>query len=166
MNRRSALNRLGAALTVGFAPGVAAAQETPEPLILRTMRVPFDYERPDDGTFMLQYALLAHFDAQAATVAVISDGQQFFLTASAFRPTIGPLFDGLFNVAGVFGRGQSPAVAQRVRSPQGDVDWPTASRLLGAPQWLGDIEMMRQDLLGSGGRLLLYGRSGGAMMAH
>ena len=106
MNRNAALGVLGAAATWA-ATGPAAAAVQPLPLQLRTMRVPFDHDRPEDGGFPLQFALLRPFDAQKPTVAVVSDGQQFFVTAEAFRRTIEKIFDERFNVVGVFGRGQS-----------------------------------------------------------
>ena len=165
MNRNAALGVLGAAATWA-ATGPAAAAVQPLPLQLRTMRVPFDHDRPEDGGFPLQFALLRPFDVQKPTVAVVSDGQQFFVTAEAFRRTIEKIFDERFNVDGVFGRGQSADVQGRIGSADGSVDWVLAYRFLCARQWIGDIEAMRQALLGSDGKLLLYGRSGGAMMVH
>jgi len=165
MNRNAALGVLGAAATWA-ATGPAAAAVQPLPLQLRTMRVPFDHDRPEDGGFPLQFALLRPFDAQKPTVAVVSDGQQFFVTAEAFRRTTEKIFDERFNVVGVFGRGQSADVQGRIGSADGSVDWVLAYRFLCARQWIGDIEAMRQALLGSDGKLLLYGRSGGAMMVH
>ncbi|GAC1415302.1 MAG: hypothetical protein NVSMB64_25580 [Candidatus Velthaea sp.] len=165
INRNVALSWLGAAVTLAAVPRSVGATSG-LPLILRTMRVPFDHDRPEDGTFELQYALLRPFDSRKPTVAVVSDGQQFFITASAFRPTTEPLFDERFNVVGIFGRGQSSDVQRRIRLAIGGVNWTLAYRLLCARQWLGDIEAMRQALLGANGMLLLYGRSGGAMMVH
>ena len=166
MNRWSALVLLGSVVATSACRRIASAQEAPLALIVRSMRVPFDHDRPDDGTFPLQYALLEPFDARRPTVAVVSDGQQFFVNASAFRPTTEPLFDRSVNVVGVFGRGQSAELQRRIRSADGNVDWAAAYNLLRARQWLGDIDAMRGDLLGQEGTLLLYGRSGGAMMVH
>ena len=50
MNRNAALGVLGAAATwAATVPAAAAVQ--PLPLQLRTMRVPFDHDRPEDGGF-------------------------------------------------------------------------------------------------------------------
>jgi len=116
--------------------GKSAAGEPPQ-LVIRTMRVPFDHQRPQDGSFPLQYALLRPFDHGKPTVVVVSDGQQFFVTPSAFASTTTPLFNESFNVVGVFGRGQSPSLQQRVGN--GDsVDWVQAYRQLGASGRLGE----------------------------
>lgn len=153
--------------------GLAASAILPAPALalqsaqdVREVRVPFDHANPQDGSFPLGYALLGGFDPSRRTVFVLADGQQFFLSSPvSFAQSAGRIFDDRFNVVGVLARADAEAVQARVGS--GDaVDWRQAYRLLRADQWLGDIEAVRQALLGPEGLIGLYGRSGGGLLVH
>jgi hypothetical protein len=72
-----------------------------------------DHDRPQEGSFTLGYVSVPPFDAGKATVIVVSDGQQFFISPTAFIPTTALLFDARFNVVGSFGRGTAADLQKR-----------------------------------------------------
>lgn len=150
-----------AALT---APG-AFAQEPPTHAETRSVRAPVDHDCAAEGRFDLEYGVLRPFDPQKPTVLVVADGQQFYVSPAGFARATTPLFEDHFNIVGVFGRANAPALHDRV-AVGGTADWSAAYRFYRARQWVGDLDLVRQDLLGSEGRVRLYGRSGGALLAH
>lgn len=128
-------------------------------------RVPLDHARPAGEHFDLGFASLSPFDPRRPTVLVVADGQQFYVTPTAFAPSVAPLFDDRCNVVGVFGRADAPAVQAWVGRGS-TIDWMAAHRLLRAEQWIGDLDAVRRRLVGPRGKVMLYGRSGGALLAH
>lgn len=130
-----------------------------------SLPVPFDHERPEAGSLSLGFGLLSPFDPARRTVFVVADGQQFYVTPATFERAVGSIFGDEFNVVGIHGRAEAPEMQACVGA--GDaVDWAQAHRLLKAEQWIEDLEVVRRALLGGNGRIALYGRSGGALLAH
>ncbi len=131
-----------------------------------TVRVPLDYSQPKLGSARIYYELGAPFDRRKPTVFVIADGQQFYLRKGAVAGIEKRQFDARFNVVGVVGRGDCPDAAKACKTKNGTVDWARAYRLFRASQWVGDIETVRRRLVGAGGKIMLYGQSGGAFLSH
>ena len=131
----------------------------------RTVRVPFQYDHPEHGAFKLYYELGKPFDPAKRTVFVIGDGQQFYVRKGLITPLQEEIFGDRFNVVGIIGRGVNETVAQRVK--HGDsIDWLEAYEIFRSSEWVEDIESVRKDLVGASGKICLYGRSGGATLAH
>lgn len=164
LTRRTVLTGMAlSALAGGMAPGAGAQPAAPGEE--QASRVPLDHLAPDGESFSLRYGLLTPFDPRKQTVFVVADGQQFYVTPNAFARNVGPLFAEQVNVVGVFGRADAPEVQARTGAGA-SVDWAQAYRLLRAEQWIGDLDAVRRALLGPQGRIGLYGRSGGAFLAH
>jgi pimeloyl-ACP methyl ester carboxylesterase len=146
------------------ARGAAMRADEDKPLG-RTIQVPYDHEHPAAGSFGLYYELGRPFDRRKPTVFVVADGQQFYVRAGAMRGLQDSIFGDGFNVVGVVGRGANDALLGRVRE-HGAVDWRAAWRVLKSAQWVEDLERVRKAVVGSTGRIALYGRSGGGLLVH
>lgn len=150
---------------------LAATQVSPasldEPAAQTTKRlwVPFDHGKPEEGSFLLQYEVGMLFNQDLPTVFVIADGQQDHPRGVGLAALQEDLFGGGMNVVSIASRGQSVELQGRTQTPAGDTDWAKAYHDLQATQWVGDIEMVRRDLLGSR-RVHLYGQSGGSFLIH
>lgn len=162
--RSTALAAALAALPASALAAAVGSSKQREEAIAGTVSVPFDYAEPADGTFELEYLLRRPFDSRESTVFVVTDGQQFFIRkdlevdwAKAFGPSV--------NVVGMAGRGFSPELQRRVGAPSGN-GWIDAYRLLRYEQWADDIESVREKLLGSAGKICLWGGSGGGRLVH
>lgn len=160
MHRRTLLQSLTAAALIAPAAG-----QTPTHAETRSLSVPFDHDTLGDGRFDLEYAILRPFERRKPTVFVVADGQQFYVSPAGFASAASPLFEDRFNVVGVFGRANAAALHERV-GVGAQVNWADAYRFYRARQWVGDLDRVRRDLLGARGRIRLYGRSGGALLAH
>jgi hypothetical protein len=145
----------------GLAQAPAARASTPH-----TLRVPLDHDHPRAGSLHVEYDLGAPFDARRPTVFVVADAQQFYVRAGAMAGVQADLFGPGFNVVGLIGRSRAADMGPRITSPSGTIDWSLAWRFLNSRQWVGDLESLRRHLLGPRGRVLLYGRSGGAFLVH
>ena len=130
-----------------------------------SIRVPFDHTDPIWGTFPLSYELGAPFDPRKPTVFLAADAQQFWVRPGSVARLQAKLIGSELNVVGVIPRNQSSAIVERVSAAR-PVDWAQAYRLLHSGQLVSDIDAVRCRLLGDDGHILLYGRSGGAFLAH
>jgi predicted alpha/beta hydrolase family esterase len=137
-----------------------------EPPVTRTITVPFDYSRPELGTFPLEVEFGAPFDPAKPIVLVIADGQQFYVSKGSVAGIRTRTFGDAFNVAGILPRGANEAVTKAVTNADGTRDWQRAWQFLQAEQWLGDIESVRKALAGEEGLVSLFGASGGADLIH
>ncbi len=129
------------------------------------VRVPYDHSDPTQGTFTLAYELGAPFDPRKQTLLLVADAQQFWVRPGTVKKLQADLVGSDFNVVGVMPRSQSNAVVERV-SAASPMDWAKAYRLLRSGQFVADIDAVRRHLLGDDRRVLLYGRSGGALLVH
>jgi hypothetical protein len=143
------------------APSAPAATATGRSII-----VPYDHADPRAGHTALYVELGAPFDAGKPTVLVIADGQQFYVRRGAMAELQQTLFGNAFNVAGIVTRGSTAAFTHSTIRSDGATDWRRAWRIFNASQWVEDIEAVRRSLVGATGKVLLYGRSGGAYLVH
>jgi pimeloyl-ACP methyl ester carboxylesterase len=132
----------------------------------RAIKVPFLYENPARGTFILQYEIGRKFDASKPTVLVIADGQQFYVRKGLIAPLQDELFGDRFNVVGIFGRGANEGMKEELLRSDTSLDWLRTYELLKSEEWVNDIEAVRKDVVGVHGTVLLYGRSGGGLLVH
>jgi pimeloyl-ACP methyl ester carboxylesterase len=144
-----------------FISSIASAAE-----VDRTIRVPFDHRDANLGTFPLEYLIGNTFDPKKPTVIYITDAQQFQMQRGLMPQHQAQLFGDRFNVVGIVGRASAKEVQQRVTRADGSVDWKLAWRLLRAEQWVDDIDAVRRDVVGSTGKVMIYGRSGGGFLSH
>lgn len=141
---------------------------TGAPAVPRTgnVAVPLDHRNPAGPSADIGYELGAAFDAAKPTVFVIADAQQFHVRPGAMPALQDSLFGEGFNVVGIIGRGSRPMFIRAARGADGRIDWLNAWRVFNSVQWVEDIEVVRRRLLGAHGKVLLYGRSGGAFLIH
>lgn len=142
-------------------PAEPAPAREPE---VRRLRVPFDHARPGEGGFDLEYFVARPFDRRLPTVMVLGDGQQFYIRRELWADWDGVFGEGI-NVVGLAGRGFAEPLQARVGTPAGD-GWTEAYRLLNYRQWIADADLVRRDLAGPDGKVLLYGASGGGQLVH
>jgi pimeloyl-ACP methyl ester carboxylesterase len=128
--------------------------------------VPLDHEKPGGPAVDLYYEFGAPYDRALPTVLVVGDGQQFYLRRGALKEIQEKFFGPGLNVVGLVGRGSDPAVAPLALGPDGKPDWEKAWRLFRAAQWIEDLDALRVRLVGRKGRVLLFGQSGGALLAR
>ena len=74
--------------------------------------------------------------------------------------------DGAVNVVGLIGRGATQAFVDAALDGPAGPDWPRAWRIFRAEAWLDDLDELRVHLGGGEARVILYGVSGGAYLAH
>jgi len=144
-------------------PGRLAVPDTSR---TRTVRVPLDHASPQSRSGLLTVDLGAPFDPAKPTVLVVADGQQFFVQPGTMAELQARVFGDSFNVAGIVPRGLTPAFQQATQGGDGATDWRKAWRVFNSAQWIEDIDQVRRSLVGEHGRILLYGRSGGAYLVH
>lgn len=140
----------------------AAASAAP---VDRSLVVPLDHSRPAAGSAHLDYELGAPFDPHKPTVIVIADGQQFYVRKGAVSALQQNLFGPKVNVVGLVTRGTTPAFIAATLGKNGRPDWERAWRIFNSDQWIGDIDALRRALVRNG-KVMLYGRSGGAYLVH
>ena len=129
------------------------------------IRVPLDYAHPGSGSASIAYEMAAPLDRKKPTVLVIADGQQFYVRKGRIG-AIARDFGPGFNVVGLIGRADAPAIARACRRRDGSPDWVKAWSFYGSSQWVEDIESLRRRLAGPTGKVLLHGVSGGALLVH
>jgi len=128
--------------------------------------VPFDHSNPDLGTGSIYYEFGRPYDEAKPVVIVISDAQQFYIREGEVAKFQERWFGDAFNVLGIVGRGTSPEFIQATIRDDEKPDWIKAWKIFNYSQWLADIDAVRQTVLGADGQILVYGESGGAMLAH
>ncbi|HEY1605717.1 MAG TPA: alpha/beta fold hydrolase [Allosphingosinicella sp.] len=131
----------------------------------RSLSVPLDHGRPAAGSARLDYEFGARFDPRKPTVIMVADGQQFYVRKGAMPAFQQSLFGPGVNVVGLVTRGTTPAFVAATLGPGGKPDWQRAWRIFNADQWIADIDALRRALVGNG-KVMLYGRSGGAYLVH
>lgn len=129
-----------------------------------TISVPLDYAHPSLGSTPIYYEFGAPFDAHKPTLFVIADGQQFLIRKGRMA-SVQERYGPEFNVVGIVGRADNPALVKACKDTNGKVNWERAWQFYNSGQWIEDIERVRRRVLGSG-KVLLEGASGGAMMVH
>ncbi|WP_181444166.1 hypothetical protein [Pseudoxanthomonas sp. z9] len=146
--------------------GAPRAQVPPAHASGGEVTVPLDHRSPAGPSASLRYELGAAFDAAKPTVFVIADAQQFYVRAGAMPALQASLFGDGFNVVGILGRATGRSFVRASQDAGGRTDWRAAWRVFNSAQWVEDIEAVRRHLLGEHGKVLLYGRSGGAFLIH
>jgi pimeloyl-ACP methyl ester carboxylesterase len=136
------------------------------PALGRTIAVPIDRQDPRAGTAPLYFEFGAPYDASKPTVLVVADGQQYFVrkgTAAGFQKD---LFGDAFNVVALVPRGATPEFIKAAVGADGRPDWLKAWRVFNSDEWVEDIDAVRKAVAGEGGKVLLYGKSGGAYLVQ
>ncbi|HYG65654.1 MAG TPA: alpha/beta fold hydrolase [Thermoanaerobaculia bacterium] len=156
-----------ARLALPLAGQETATPSSAAPAVRREIRVPLDHAAPDFGTGTIRIEMARPFDPKKPTLLIVADGQQFYLLREgAVARLEQERFGDGFNLVGVIGRGFSEDVVARTRRADGSVDWALAYRLLGSRQWVEDLDLVRRELVGADGKVLLYGVSGGGTLVH
>jgi len=135
-----------------------------------SIKVPIDYSSSSTETFNLYYELANKFDPTKKTLFIITDGQQFYVRPGSVKKLrdkiLGKDFNKL-NVVAIVGRGTNNNLIQKcINKTNGTTDREIAFKLFNSNQWIKDIESVRKHLLGNNGKIMLYGRSGGAYLTH
>lgn len=160
--KRVAVLALAAAALIHASRGNA---QTVEPTG-RTIQVPIEYENPGNGNAPLYFEFGAPFDKNKPVILVITDGQQFYVRNGAMKALQESTFGSAFNVVGIVPRGGTPEFIKAALAPNGQPDWLKAWHVFNSSQWIEDIESVRKAIVGEKGTVFLYGRSGGAYLAH
>jgi len=142
-----------------------AQKSSPSPLG-RKIQVPLDYKSPGLGRAALYFEMGAPFDKTKPVVFIISDGQKFYVTRGGIANLQKSIFGNDFNVIGIVGRGFSEDFTRAALDTGGRPDWVKAWLIFNSGQWVEDIESVRKAVVGSRGKILLYGASGGATLVH
>ena len=132
----------------------------------KTINVPFDYANPAMGNASLYVELGAPFDKTKPTVLVVADGQQFYVRRGSVAKLQQNTFGPDLNVVGIVTRGSTKEFIAKTLDQSGNPDWEQAWRIFKSEQWIQDIESVRRSIVGDRGKVLLYGRSGGAYLVH
>jgi pimeloyl-ACP methyl ester carboxylesterase len=128
--------------------------------------VPLDHSNPDLGLGSLYYEFGQSFEKEKPTLFVIVDAQQFFIREGEVANFQKRWFGDGFNVLGITGRNTRSDFIQASLDKDEKPDWKKAWQIFNHHQWLGDIEAVRKHVLGKNEPILIYGESGGGMMAH
>lgn len=144
--------------------------EMPPDALHHYLRLPIDHFSPASAAFSGFYILSPGFKPGAPTVLVITDGQQELVSTN---PDTG-WFTGRLGAqqyALLAGRGHAPTLFPEVFRADGSTDHRAAMNLYGAAQQVEDIEDVRLDMLSkgllpAGGKVMLYGASGGGALAQ
>ncbi len=132
-----------------------------------TISVPIDRSDPKLGNATLDYELGAPFDPAKPIAFVVADGQQFYMKKGAMPGLQAELAAGHeVNVVGLIGRGSTQAFIDAALDANKEPNWPRAWRIFRAEEWLDDLDQLRVELGGRDARVILYGVSGGAFLAH
>ena len=138
----------------------------PSPALGRTIQVPLDRRVPSLGNGPLYFEFGAPYDKAKPVIFIIADGQQFYVRRGAIAELQKDLFGDAFNVVGIVGRGFTQEFIKAAVDRNGQPDWLKAWGIFNSDEWIDDIDAVRQAVLGSKGKILLYGRSGGAYLVH
>lgn len=132
----------------------------------RTVEVPLDHKASHAGRGSLYFEFGAAYDRTKPTVFIIADAQQFYVRRGQVARLQQTLFGDRLNVVGIVGRGTSEEFIGATLDAKGQPDWARAWRIFNSEQWVDDIEAVRRAVVGDKGKILLYGRSGGAFLVH
>ena len=150
-------------IAMGWGAGATYGQT---PSLSRTINVPLDYQQPKLGRAPLSFEFGAPYDKSKLTVFIIADGQQFYVRQGAVAEFQKELFGDAFNVVGIVTRGTTQEFIKASLDANKQPDWASAWRIFNSQQWIEDIESVRREVVGEKGKILLYGRSGGAYLVH
>lgn len=138
-----------------------------EPATLgQTIQVPLDYKARNLGTGSLYFEFGAPYDRAKPTIFIIADAQQFYVRRGEVASLQRSIFGDTFNVIGIVGRGSLQQFVHAALDAKGQPDWQRAWQIFNSDQWIDDIETVRRKVVGRSGKILLYGRSGGAYLVH
>jgi len=152
--------------TSALLPAVGHADTPAETASIRQVEVPVDHSAPDKAGFPLDVLVLGRMEPRRPTVFLVGDGQQFYIQPDQM-PKFRALFGDGVNIVGIAGRGFAKPLLDRLGDPAAPgADWALAWTLLNFRQWTADIDRVRVSLLGSDGRVFLFGTSGGAYLLH
>ena len=132
----------------------------------QTIEVPYDHKSPGLGRAPLYFELGRKYDKTKPTIFIIADAQQFYVRRGQVAQLQQSLFGESFNVVGIVGRGSSQDFIKFAHDANNQPDWVRAWRVFNSEQWVDDIEAVRRVVVGNNGKILLYGRSGGAFLVH
>lgn len=163
MGNVGAIRMLTLTMILGFTPMLGAQVEL---ATTRTLTVPIVYEDPAAGAARLTLDFAAPFDPSKPTVLVIADGQQFYVRPNGMKELEESVFGDGVNVVGIVTRGTTPAFIHATLNAAGKPDWSKAWKVFNSAEWVNDIESVRKNLVGEGGQIELYGRSGGGYLVH
>lgn len=167
LNRRSSLYKLYTvivcSITIGWGIGATYGQA---PSLSRTINVPLDYQHPKLGRAPLSFEFGTPFDKSKPTVFIIADAQQFYVRRGGIAQLQQAIFGDAFNVVGIVGRGGTQEFIKATLDVASQPDWAKAWQVFNSDQWIGDIDSVRKAVVGDKGKILLYGRSGGAYLVH
>lgn len=148
----------------------AAYPEMPADATHRYLRLPLDHRDPAKGAFAGFYILSPRFAPSRDVVFVLTDGQQELVDT---QPDMEWFTDRLGSLPYVLigGRGHAPTLLPEVYGKNGALDYAAAMNLYGSEQQVEDIESVRRDmaakgLLPPGGKIDLYGGSGGGVLVQ
>lgn len=150
-------------LALQFSVALLQAQSV---ALKQTIPVPLDYSDPHSATAPLTLELGARFDAKKSTLILVADGQQFFIRPGAAAQLQQKIFGPDFNVVGLITRGTTPEFINATLDADSKPNWVRAWKVFNSGQWIEDIDSVRRHLLGPDGKIMLYGRSGGAYLVH
>ena len=128
--------------------------------------VPFDYSDPKSESGPIYYEFGKPYQEDKPTVFILSDAQQFYIRKGEVANFQERWFGDDFNVLGIVGRGTSPQFIEKALGADGKPDWLGAWKIFNYKQFLGDIESVRNAVLGDQNKVMIYGESGGAMLSH
>jgi len=137
----------------------------------RYLQIPLDHRNRALGNFTAFYLLSPGFSAGGDVVFWLFDNQQErvgMINSSADFAYFEESLGGLSYVL-IGNRGVSPTIFPEVFNKDGSTDYSRALELYGSEQQVDDIEAVRQDmqrkgLLPEGGKIMLYGGSGGGVL--
>lgn len=132
----------------------------------RTIAVPLDHKNPKLGQAALSFEFGASYDKSKPIVFIVADGQQFYVRRGVVAQLQQTLFGDAFNVVGIITRGSTPEFIKATLDGKNQPDWTKAWRIFNSEQWIDDIDAVRRSVVGDSGKILLYGRSGGAYLVH
>lgn len=132
----------------------------------QTITVPLDYMNPKLGKGSLYFEFGAPYDKNKPVVFIIADAQQYYVRRGAVANLQKTLFGDTLNVVGIIGRGSSQEFIKAALYADGQPNWLQAWRIFNSEQWIDDIDAVRRSVVGDAGKILLYGRSGGAFLVH
>jgi pimeloyl-ACP methyl ester carboxylesterase len=129
----------------------------------RYISVPLMYAHPELGNFQLYYETNSDFNPLKKTLFVLHDGQQH-VSAAGTPDEYKKKYQLDMNVVCMEHRGMPCSRVQYVFTENG-VDWRKAYDVFRSENVVEDIDRIRVDLLGGNGKIFLWGRSGGGILA-
>ena len=126
----------------------------------RYVTAPVYYDRPGDQTFRLYYEVSNNFDPAQSTLFYFFDAQQSGDGAEALKEKYGVKF----NILRMEHRGFPCSPIADIQQ-NGQVNWKVAYEVIRSENVIEDIDLIRRDLLGTNGKLFVYGGSGGGILA-